>query len=288
MQFLVSMLVSIILGYRAKQRGKDGLKFGAGVAVLLMASSAVLGFWDQAVGTHPALWWVLAAFVVAISWLRLDRPGKEQLPAASTGVPPPQNATSDATVPKPWSRAEGRQVWSEGLAWAREHKLKAAGNILLVAWVFGFGLTALYRMGSSADKSPQDEVPAAQAPPSKQSATSPVVASQRQGLGAPESDPVVAVDQNGFPVLAEGKPIWHCQNLGSGGHWRSMQFRDDGVYVYRGQANGWGRYRWDGESKLHMTADENDMWMEWNVSERSTAKLAMANRFGLQVRCQRK
>ena len=137
MQFLVSILVSIVLGYRAKQKGKDGLKFGAGVAVLLLAPSAILGFWDQAVGVHQALWWVLAAFITAIAWLRLENSKGSQQVVNSTQVSEPKTINVESTTPKPWTSAEAKHVWAEALAWAKMHKLKAAGNIILGVWVLG-------------------------------------------------------------------------------------------------------------------------------------------------------
>ncbi len=73
MQLLISLLISIAFGYQAKQKGRDGLKFGAGIATALLVPLAAIQFWDQAVGADPALWWVVAAFVTYMAWTRLQK-----------------------------------------------------------------------------------------------------------------------------------------------------------------------------------------------------------------------
>lgn len=134
MQFLVSILISIALGYRAKQKGRDGLKFGAGVAVVLLGSSAVLGFYDQAVGASPVIWWVIATFTVVMAWMRLDKPAgtspqAHTAPAVNTqSVANSSAATASALDPtKPtqpgligWIRRQKREAIMlvvAGLGW---------------------------------------------------------------------------------------------------------------------------------------------------------------------------
>lgn len=148
MQFLVSLLACIVLGYRAKQRGRDGLKFGGGVALVLFGSSAILGFWDQAVGVHPGLWWVIAAFTVVMAWLRLEK-SKSPPSQASALVSNTQPAELDAAIsdstktqtskPKPFSKADFQHAWAEGIAYWQQHKIKGTLNILIGI----FGLTVI-------------------------------------------------------------------------------------------------------------------------------------------------
>lgn len=132
MQFLVSILISIALGYRAKQKGKDGLKFGAGVAVVLLGSSAVIGFYDQAVGASPVIWWVIAAFTVVMAWMRLDKPTGTSQQAHSA---PAHNAQSAANSSPPTTSALDPKPAQPGLiGWINRQKREA---ILLV--VAGLG-----------------------------------------------------------------------------------------------------------------------------------------------------
>jgi hypothetical protein len=123
MQFLVGILISIALGYRAKQKGRDGLKFGAGVAAVLLGSSAVLGFYDQAVGADPVIWWVIAAFTVVMAWMRLEKPTgtppqAEVAPSASAQAPAaPSAAAANASDLKP--------AQSGLVGWIRKQKSEA-------------------------------------------------------------------------------------------------------------------------------------------------------------------
>ena len=134
MQFLVSLLLCIALGYRAKQRGRDGFKFAAGVALVLFGSSALLGFWDQATGdVQPFLWWAIAVFTVVMAWMRLEGSAaknpnnKVEAAPSSTAAPTPQPAHAAVVTPPPT-----KEKWSEKL-------LGIVGIIIMIfALVQGF------------------------------------------------------------------------------------------------------------------------------------------------------
>jgi hypothetical protein len=160
MQMLVSILLSIVLGYRAKQLGRNGLKFGAGVATSLMAPLAALQAWDQVAGVHPALWWVIAAFVTCIAVMRLEKPRTEvdgKSASATQLGPMPQkirvdeptcstvNSPSHKPVISPWSPESSSHFWTEKRAYFGWHKINGGFRIVYYICGFLFIISLLYR-----------------------------------------------------------------------------------------------------------------------------------------------
>lgn len=72
MEFLVSIAAAVIIGQAASRKGLNGLRWGAGVAALLLGTSGVIGLYAQAAGAAPYVWWVVAVVIVATAWNRLS------------------------------------------------------------------------------------------------------------------------------------------------------------------------------------------------------------------------
>ncbi|MBT9455063.1 MAG: hypothetical protein IV097_00435 [Burkholderiaceae bacterium] len=265
MQMLVSLLLSIVLGYRAKQKGRDGLKFGAGVAVALLVPLTALQAWDQVAGVYPALGWVVTAFITCLAWMRLEKPkaGVDAKPAAVEQQGPSQKVQPGPAAPAPAEKV--KETWRE----------KLAGVIGIIMMVGAMAQGAKWLFGSRSDEQPQLATAATPTSASPSPSTS------------PGQTPNFELDKDGDPIInfVTGQPVWTCVNLKTGAHWRTIQFRSDGVYLYRGEANGWGLYQWESQDRLRMTADEADMWVHWAASERTSSLLQIANTYGLQVRC---
>ena len=263
---LVGLLLAIVLGYRAKQKGRDGLKFGAGAAVALLVPLTAIQAWDQVAGVPAALWWVIAAFVTCIAWMRLEKPPSGT--DAKVGTVSHQTPMSEKLPTGPTAPARNGKVNE-----TRREKLLGIVATIIVVGLLAQGAKWISGLGHD----DQRERATASTTPSTNASTS----------RSPAQRPDFDLDKDGDPIVnfVPGQPVWTCENLKTGAHWRTIQFRSDGVYLYKGEANGWGLYQWENQDRLRMTADEADMWMNWVASERSSDFLQIANQNGLQVRC---
>jgi hypothetical protein len=259
MEFLVSLAAGYFIGQAAKRRGREGLRWGAGIAAVLLASSSILGFYNQAVGVAPYLWWVIAAIVVGLAWFRLEGKGSEVSPPKA---PEPSATPSAAQQPSALPAAPPAHEAS-GLARflgkSREDRLAAVLALVVVVVVAASKL-----MPTGQDSAAPTATAAAPTTPTAQAQATPAATAK--------------------------SVVWDCVNAkNTSTLWRRMQFDDDGVYSYVGDATGtpsWGRWSKDSETVMRMTVDEDDRWVTWSITAVDAGRWQMANTFGLTVICQ--
>ncbi len=252
MEFLVSLLAAALVGWTAHRRRRSGLQWGSGVAAVLLATSAALGFYNQAVGVAPYIWWIVAVVVVATAWHRLSAassppPLNPASPEVLKAAPDVRSAKSvDVEAPSPAAKK-----WRLTLGRTREEKL---GSVLVLVVVVGVLLGKLL---------PADSATAA----------------------APAAATSVKASAGTMNHVA----VWDCATVRDPSRlWRRMQFDADGVYAYVGDATGtpsWGRWTKPSDSIMRMTVDEDEPWLTWTMGPPEEGKWTMTNNFGLTVIC---
>ena len=252
MEFLLSLVAAVLIGQVAHRRGRNGLQWGAGVATVLLATSAGLGFYNQVVGVAPYLWWIIALAVVGTAWHRLPAMPKTPLRNhESQAVPADAPKAGAAKIADAGQPSIAAKKWRLTLGRTREEKL---GSVLAIVVVVGVLAGKLLSTDTA--------TPAA---------------------------PAVAAGPKTSAATVSHTVVWDCATAKDPSRlWRRIQFDQDGVYAYIGDSTGtpsWGRWAKQSEAIMKMTVDEDEQWLIWTIGPSDEGKWTMTNNFGLNVIC---